>query len=127
MSVSMQFGKPIAAAGGKPATEALTPTVTQTSGNTSIVGAEAVRYGNVILFNFDFKFTGTVNAGSNAFVGSISGLPAPALPAQGTGYFSNSALIAALDPDFTFTIRVVGGNRSSSDTKASIRLLYICN
>jgi hypothetical protein len=122
----MQFGSP-GVSNAPLVTETLSPTVSQTSGNTSIEGAEAVRYGNVVLFNFDFKFTGTTNAGSNCFVGSVSGLPSPALPAQGTGYFSNSALIAALDPDFTFTIRVIGGNRSSSNTKASIRLVYICN
>jgi len=127
MSVSMQFGKPIAAAGGKTVTEALTPTVTQTSGNTSIEGAEAVRYGNVIQFNFNFLFTGTTNAGSNAFVGTVSGIPLPALPAMGVGYFSNSALIGSVDPDGTMTVRVVGGNRSSSSTVAGVRITYVCN
>lgn len=127
MSVSMQFGKPIATAGGKPVTEALTPTVTKTSGNTSIDSAEAVRYGNVIHFNFNFLFTGTTNAGSNAFVGTVTGIPLPAIPQNGAGFFSNSALIGALDSDGLMTIRVVGGNRSSSQTVASVRFIYVCN
>ena len=125
--VSMQFGKPSGIGQNDSQTvKALTPIVTQTSGNTSIESAEAVRYGKVVQFGFNFLFTGTTNAGSNAFVGTVSGIPLPVLPAMGIGYFSNSANIAALDPDGTFTIRVVGGNRTSSATVASVRIVYIC-
>ena len=126
MKVAMQFGN----SGGSNApiaTETLSPTVSKTSGNTSIDSAEAVRYGNVIHFNFNFLFTGTTNAGSNAFVGTVSGIPLPAIPQNGAGFFSNSALIGALDSDGIMTIRVVGGNRSSSQTVASVRFIYICN
>lgn len=127
----MQFGKPGSVQqnsnSGGYSTTILTPTVTKTSGNTSIDSISAVRFGNVVQVLFGFKFTGTVNAGSDAFVGTISDVPLPALDAHGVGYFSNSALVTKIETDGTMTIRIVGGNRSSSNTVALVAVTYVCS
>jgi len=128
--VSMQFGKPGGVRGGSSggySTEILTPTVTKISGNTTVDNVYAHRFGNVVELLVQFRFTGSVNSGSDALHATVSGIPLPIIESTlGSGYFSNSGLLGRLNSDGDLVIRVVGGNRSSSSTTAGFTIIYIC-
>lgn len=133
-TVSMQFGKPgeLSSGGGSggsggESTVTLTPTVTKTSGNSSIQGSAAVRYGNVVQFELELRPTGTTNTGSNMFVGTVSNIPLPAIPSNGSGYMGSSAFIAELTTDGDITVRVLAANRASASSNCMVRWTYICN
>lgn len=109
-----------------PQTTILTPIVTKTSGNSSIEGSAAVKYGNTIQFQLELMPTATTNAGSNVFVGTLSNIPLPAIPTNGCSYMGSCAFVGSLDPDGTITIRVLAANRASSTTHFHVRWTYIC-
>lgn len=111
----------------KETTQTLTPTVTKTSGNSSIQASQAVKCGNIVQFELELRPTGTTNAGSNIFVGTLSDIPLPAIPSNGSGYMGSSAFIGSLDPDGLITIRVLAANRASATTNFMVRWTYICS
>lgn len=110
-----------------PQTTILSPSVTRSSGASEVDEVSAVRYGNIVQLSISLHATGSTNAGSNIFEGSLSGIPLPAVGTSGSGYYGTSTLTGSIETDGTITIRVTAANRASSSNVASVRWTYICN
>lgn len=95
------------------AVKVLSPTFTKTSGLAVLSTVEAVQAGNTIHVSFDFgNQAGSLNAGDNFVVGTLSGIPLPRILAGGSGYSGAQAYVCQLKTDGTMTIRIVGANRT---------------
>ena len=111
----------------KSTTQSLTPTITKTSGNSSVDSVSAVRYGNVIQVYAKFISGNAVSTGNNTFVGTLSGIPLPAISVVGASYIGSSALLSGLDPDGSFVIRVLAAQKTASSTSTfGLSWTYIC-
>ena len=105
-----------------------TVTVTKTSGAWNTSSASCRISGNVAHLVITLAGTGTaVSAGSNAFVGTVSGI-APIISASLVGYVSSFAIVAQLATDGTLTVRLTGSGSSTlaSGSTATIRGAFIC-
>ena len=95
----------------------LNPSISRTSGPSSVSSVYAVRYGNVICLIIRFvSGNSAVSTGSNSFVGEISGIPLPASTVVGAGYMGSTAFMGGLGEDGAITIRVLAANKSASTT-----------
>lgn len=87
--------------------KALTYTSSKSSGNWYINSITAIRSGSTVSMVVSLKGNGSaVSAGSNAFVGSLSGGPLPALSTRFVTYNASSIITCALEPNGAFTVRV---------------------
>lgn len=106
-----------ASGGGAPTVEVLTPTVTKTSGASSVSSVYAVRYGNVVFCMIRFNSgNSSVSTGSNTFVGTITDLPLPKETVTGASYIGSTVLLGGLNNEGTITVRVAAANKSASTT-----------
>ena len=95
----------------------ITPAVTRTSGVSSFDSGEAWRAGHTVFLRLAFKSgNSSVSTGSNAFVGTLSGVPLPPTGAIGLGYLGSTVLIGNLGSDGALTIRVAGSNKAASSS-----------
>lgn len=103
-------------------------TITKTSGNWSVNSYSAYRTGNVVTLYLKFEGNGTtVNAGSNAFQGNVSGIR-PVLLSYGTAYISSSATVAGLWSTGGITVRVTGANVTlGTGNTSEFSITYITN
>ena len=93
---------------------------TKTSGNWSVSGITAYRCGNVIQMQIAFKGNGnSVSAGSNAFVGTISGGPLPIIGGHGVSFISSSCIIVQVASDGGVTVRVTGAACTLASTSTT--------
>lgn len=82
-------------------------TLSKTSGNWKLNEIEAVRSGNVIHIRIAMSGNGSsVSAGSNGFVGTLSGGPLPALSIKLIAYYNNCPIMMNIEPDGSVTARV---------------------
>ena len=103
-------------------------TITKNSGNWSVNDYTAYRSGNVVTLYIKFEGNGnTVNAGSNAFQGNVSGIR-PILLSYGTAYISSSATVTGLWSTGGITVRVTGANVTlGSSSTSEFSITYITN
>ncbi len=103
-------------------------TITKNSGNWSVNTYSAYRTGNVVTLYIKFEGNGnTVNAGSNAFQGNVSGIR-PVLLSYGTAYISSSATVAGLWSTGGITVRVTGANVTlGTGNTSEFSITYITN
>ena len=103
-------------------------TVTRSSGNGRISGTPTyAKYGNMVELFFQFNTSGgSVSAGADVIVGTISGV---ALPKQqettGVGFYGSAVMTCAIQSDGTFRIRTSAAIASNSDAKG-MSIKYIC-
>ena len=96
-------------------TKTLTPTITKTSGNSVYVESGASQSGKMVTVYANFLNSGSaVNAGSNSFVGSISGIPLPAVRTTGIGYYGSSIFMSPIETDGSLIIRVLAAQLPST-------------
>lgn len=85
-------------------------TITKSSGNWSVNAYSAYRSGNFVTIYIKFEGNGTtVNAGSNAFQGSIVGLT-PIVLSYGVAFVSASTILAGVWSSGSMALRVTGAN-----------------
>lgn len=110
---------------GALSTSSWTPSITRTSGGTlsSLVGR---RYGKVVTLRFILKYSTSVSAGSNAFVGTLtnSGYIPPFATFAST-YYAGVPLVCQLENSGKITCRVTGSNAVTLSTGCSFGLTYI--
>lgn len=105
-----------------------TGTATKSSGNGTMTAVSYSKYGNVVTLTLTFNNSGSAtSAGSNIWVGTISGVSLPKTYGSGSGYFSTSGYMAELDSSGNLTIRVIGGQSAGSNTTARrVTMTYVC-
>ena len=108
-------------------------TATKSSGNWSVVSVKAIRCGNVIQFVFRVKGNGSaVNAGTNAFVGTLSGGPLPIITTKLVTFISSTAVVCSISPESDYssaaiTVRVCYPNLTlASGSENEICGTFIC-
>ena len=79
----------------------------KTSGNWTLKEIDVVRSGSVVHMRLAFSGNGnSVSAGSNGFVGTLSGGPLPALSIKLIAYYNNCPIMMNIEPDGSVTARV---------------------
>lgn len=95
----------------------LFPTVTRTSGVSSFSSIVAYRDGHTVFVKLVLNSgNSSVSTGSNAFVGTVSGLPLPPEGAIGVSYLNQTAFMCNLSHDGTITVRVTAASKNASTT-----------
>ena len=107
--------------------ETLSPTLTKTSGNSAVSSISAVRTGNVVSISITFTNGSQTSAGSNSFVGTLSGVPFPANSGNGVGYYGSTFFAYSVTSNGALTERVItsAGYWASSDNHGCT-IVYIC-
>ena len=104
--------------------ETLTPTVARTSGAT-VQSASAVQTGHFVQVTIEFKNGSTSTAaGSNGFVGTISGIPLPGGNTIGASYNGGAGLMLLVDPTGGLTLRVIA-EQWWANSVCTVSVLYI--
>ena len=108
-------------------TEEFTPTVTKTSGNSSLKSISGSRSGNVVTISVTFTNGAQTAAGSNSFDGTISNVPLPVDTANGVGFYSATFFCITITSTGTFRSRVIvsSGYWAASDSH-TLAITYVC-
>lgn len=95
----------------------LTPTVSKTSGASSVSSVTATRNGNVVFLKILFALgNSSVNVGSNTFAGTISNIALPVNTCVGCGYYGSTAFFSAIESTGAISVRVIGATKPASTT-----------
>ena len=106
--------------------EALTPTLTKSSGSGALGSAAAYQTGNVVQLKFQLSLSSTVTAGTNAWSGSVSDIPLPVNTVSGVAYFYASCIVARLAADGTLIVRPTGADAATNSTATTqISIIYL--
>ena len=107
--------------------EEFTPTVTKTSGNSSLQRISGSRSGNVVTISVSFTNGAQTAAGSNAFDGTISNVPLPVDTANGVGFYAATLFCLTITSTGTFRSRVLlsSGYWGESDSH-TLTVTYVC-
>lgn len=109
-----------------PTTETGTGVVSRTSG-AGLDGSSYVKYGNVVQLTISCKTSSAINAGSNAFQGTINNSALkPKSGINGCSYSASVALIGFIDTDGSITVRVLVSNMATN-RPFTISFTYIIN
>ena len=96
------------------------PTVTITATKGTVKSVTARKYGQIMMLEAEVYNTSSVAGGSNVFEGDVNESEyRPSLPAMGSGYWGNRAMVAYCRPNGSITVRNVSNSAmtsSSSDT-----------
>ena len=104
-----------------------TPTVSKTSGNSTVYSADGARSGNICSLSITFTNGSDTSVGGNSFVGTITNAPRPLVSANGIGYYGSHLFVAALTPTGAITVRVInGGGYWVATERHGITIMYIC-
>lgn len=104
-----------------------TPTVSKTSGNSTVYSADGARSGNICSLSILFTNGSDTSVGSNSFVGTITNAPLPLVNANGIGYYGSHFFAAVLEPTGAITVRVItGGGYWAAADRHGITIMYIC-
>ena len=101
-------------------------TITKSSGNWSVNSYSAYRTGNTITLYIKFRGNGSsVNAGANAFQGTVSGIT-PIVLSTGCGYIGGSAIMGSLSTTGNIIIHIIGSNVTLGSTSdAEFSMIFI--
>lgn len=105
--------------------ETITPTITKSTGNSTLSGAAIYRSGNVCQLTFTLTATGTVSYGYNMFSGTVTSYPAPIATATGVGTIYGNTLTAVLETNGTLYIR--NTSEAFSTGSVYISIIYLTN
>ena len=84
-------------------------TIKKTSGAWSCSSVSAYRCGNIVYIYFPFYGSGAkVNAGSNAFVGTLSNGPLPLYAAKNASFISSGSPVLSLSSNGDIVVRITG-------------------
>lgn len=98
-------------------------TISKTSGNSTCTGTY-YKYGKIVMVNVAISTTGTTNAGSNIFEGTIDNIT-PAINTMLSGYVGNRAILGGFGADNKFVIRNASTSNISSGSTINIRGTFI--
>lgn len=105
--------------------ETSTPTITKSSGNSSVSGVALYRFGNVCQLTFTLTATGTVSYGYNMFSGTVTGHPTPVATATGVGTIYGNSMVAVLETNGNIYIR--NTSEAFSTGSVYISIFYLTN
>jgi hypothetical protein len=103
----------------------VTPTLTKTSGNSSVYSVDASVYGKMVTLWIIFNSGNAVNSGQDAFVGTLSGVGLPVRECMGSGYYQGTPLMVNLKTNGTLTVRVTAVTKASGSGLYGVSVNYI--
>lgn len=108
-------------------TVTFTPTLTKSSGSSSVASITGSRSGNVVTLTILFTNGTQPSAGNNSFIGTLSNCPLPGAQASGIGYYSASLFAVNITSAGALTERVLlsSGYWGSSDAHG-VTITYVC-
>lgn len=92
----------------------VTPTLTRTSGGSCTVAMR--QYGKIVFVSVSATTSGTVSAGSNIYVGTLSNFPAPIFNTIGIAYYDGRAVAVQIQTNGTITVRNLISSAGSGQT-----------
>lgn len=105
----------------------LTPTITQTSGSSSLSSSSFFRSGNVCQLSVRIVLSSAVSSGSNAFVGTVSGIPMPLNYVTAVEYTGRDAYVFTLNTAGNLTVRVTGPDSAQASSSPIGTIVYLTN
>lgn len=104
-------------------------TIAKTSGNWKINDISAVRMGNLVHMRVEMSGNGSsVSAGSNGFVGTLSGGPLPVLSIKLIAFYNNCPIMMNIEPDGALAARVTATSVTvTSSGKLALTGTFITN
>lgn len=103
----------------------VTPTVTKTSGDSSVNACTFTREGRVCQLYLRFQLTANANPGSNVFVGTISGIPMPIWTINAVDYTGVNVYTATLASSGVITIHLSGTATVGSGSAPTFSIVYL--
>lgn len=107
---------------GLSVTSPTAPTLTQTEGASTPSITQYKAYGKMRFMTLKLTLTAAVNAGSNAFTGTLS--EHPACSASSVGYAVSTAYVLSINTSGGVTVRAIGAN-ASSGAEPYISISYV--
>lgn len=92
----------------------VTPTLTRTSGGSCTVAMR--QYGKIVFVSVSATTSGTVSAGGNIYVGTLSNFPAPIFNTIGIAYYDGRAVAVQIQTNGTITVRNLISSAGSGQT-----------
>lgn len=105
----------------------LTPTITQTSGSSSLSSSSFFRSGNVCQLSVRIVLSSAVSSGSNAFVGTVSGIPMPLNHVTAVEYTGRDAYVFTLNTSGSLTVHVTGPDSAQASSSPIGTIVYLTN
>lgn len=94
--------------------QTVTPTLTRTSGGSCTVAMR--QYGKIVFVSVSATTSGTVSAGGNIYVGTLSNFPAPIFNTIGIAYYDGRAVAVQIQTNGTITVRNLISSAGSGQT-----------
>lgn len=94
--------------------QTITPTLTRTSGGSCTVAMR--QYGKIVFVSVSATTSGTVSAGGNIYVGTLSNFPAPIFNTIGIAYYDGRAVAVQIQTNGTITVRNLISSAGSGQT-----------
>jgi hypothetical protein len=94
--------------------QTVTPTLTRTSGGSCTVAMR--QYGKIVFVSVSATTSGTVSAGGNIYVGTLSNFPAPIFNTIGIAYYDGRAAAVQIQTNGTITVRNLISSAGSGQT-----------
>lgn len=94
--------------------QTVTPTLTRTSGGSCTVAMR--QYGKIVFVSVSATTSGTVSAGGNIYVGTLSNFPAPIFNTIGIAYYDGRAVAIQIQTNGTITVRNLISSAGSGQT-----------
>lgn len=94
--------------------QTVTPTLTKTSGGSCTVAMR--QYGKIVFVSVSATTSGTVSAGGNIYVGTLSNFPAPIFNTIGIAYYDGRAVAVQIQTNGTITVRNLISSAGSGQT-----------
>ena len=94
--------------------QTVTPTLTKTSGGSCTVTMR--QYGKIVFVSVSATTSGTVSAGGNIYVGTLSNFPAPIFNTIGFAYYDGRAVAVQIQTGGNITVRNLISSAGSGQT-----------
>ena len=94
--------------------QTVTPTLTKTSGGSCTVTMR--QYGKIVFVSVSATTSGTVSAGGNIYVGTLSNFPAPIFNTIGVAYYDARAVAVQIQTGGNITVRNLISSAGSGQT-----------
>lgn len=104
-----------------------TPSITKTSGASDVSSSSFRRSGNVCQLSLRLVLSSAVSSGSNAFVGTVSGIPLPINYVTAVEYTGRDVYVFTLNKSGGLTVHVTGPDSAPASSAPTGTFVYLTN
>lgn len=104
-----------------------TPSITKTSGASDVSSSSFRRSGNVCQLSVRLVLSSAVSSGSNAFVGTVSGIPLPINYVTAVEYTGRDVYVFTLNTSGDLTVHVTGPDSAPASSAPTGTFVYLTN